>query len=193
MGKRLFDIVFGTLGLIVTSPVFLICALLVKLSGPGPVFFRQERMGQGFRPFTIYKFRTMSNGSAEGPLVTANDDPRITAVGRWLRRFKLDELPQLINVVKGEMSVVGPRPEVRQYVELFRGDYETILKARPGITDEASIAFRHEEVLLTGASDLQTLYINDVLPRKIALAKHYIETANWKRDVAIILRTLVRL
>ncbi|MEW5874561.1 MAG: sugar transferase [Candidatus Zixiibacteriota bacterium] len=192
MGKRLFDVVAATLGLLVLSPVFLMISLAVKLSGPGPVFFRQERIGRRFQPFTILKFRSMRPGS-EGPPLTVRGDERITAVGRLLRRTKLDELPQLWNVLKGEMSLVGPRPEVRSYVEMFRNDYEEILTLRPGITDQASVEFRDEEVRLAQSADPDALYRSEILPRKIRLAKDYVRTRNGWSDFLLLLRTVLHL
>ena len=149
MMKRLFDIVVAFAGLLLLAPLFLLVALVIKLDSPGPVFFRQERMGKGFRPFFIYKFRTMvQDASRMGRAITSSTDPRITRVGRILRKTKVDEFPQLINVLRGEMSFVGPRPEVREYVELFRRDYEEIVKVAPGITDLASIQYRYEAEIL---------------------------------------------
>jgi lipopolysaccharide/colanic/teichoic acid biosynthesis glycosyltransferase len=141
--KRTFDIVAAALGVVILSPLLLMAAVLVKLSSPGPVFFQQERIGKGFRPFLIYKFRTMRpDAPATGMLITVGNDPRVTRIGRLLRKTKIDELPQLINVLKGDMSLVGPRPEVPKYVELFRADYDEILRVRPGITDLASLKYR---------------------------------------------------
>jgi lipopolysaccharide/colanic/teichoic acid biosynthesis glycosyltransferase len=189
MGKRAFDCISAVLGLIVVSPLLLIIAIAVKLSSKGPVFFRQERIGRNFQPFRIIKFRTMHEGM-DGPRITARGDGRITAVGRSLRRAKLDELPQLWNVVKGDMSLVGPRPEIPEYVERFRIDYEDILRVRPGITDDASIVFRREEVLLASADDPETTYLSDILPKKIAMAKEYVRTRSFVGDVMLILRTI---
>src|SRR5215813_8810896 len=147
--KRIFDILMATIGLVILAPLFLIVAVLIKLDSPGPIFFRQVRMGRGFRPFSIYKFRTMVwDTLGKGRPITVGNDPRITRAGRLLRATKIDELPQLINVLKGEMSFVGPRPEVREYVELFRKDYEKILKIRPGITDLASLKYHDEAAFL---------------------------------------------
>ena len=174
-------------------PVFLAAAVLVKLSGPGPVLYRQERVGRDFRPFQICKFRTMTNGAGAGLPITVRGDRRVTPVGRLLRRTKLDELPQLINVLKGEMSLVGPRPEVPRYVAMFRKDYEAILLIRPGITDEASMAFRDEETILSQAADPQETYLRDILPRKIALGRHYVQTRTFRGDLAIIARTIFHL
>ncbi|HWO57238.1 MAG TPA: sugar transferase [bacterium] len=192
MGKRLFDLVCATAGLIVASPLLVLIALAVVGTSRGPVFFRQERIGRGFAPFRIVKFRTMYEG-IDGPLVTSRGDRRVTPVGRLLRRTKLDELPQLWNVVRGDMSLVGPRPEVRRYVEMFRADYEVILQARPGITDPASLKFRREELLLAAASDPEARYVTEILPQKIAMAKEYVRTRSFAGDLVLILRTVAHL
>ncbi|MFQ5852311.1 MAG: sugar transferase [Candidatus Binatia bacterium] len=192
--KRLFDIVASFLGLLLLSPLFLLVAVSIKLDSPGPVFFRQERMGRGFRPFYIHKFRTMIQYAPyKGGPITSGEDPRITRVGRLLRKAKIDELPQLINVLKGEMSFVGPRPEVRRYVELFREDYEEILKARPGITDLASLEFRDETAVLGQFENPEDEYIRSILPAKIRLSREYLKRSSFFSDVGLILRTLVRL
>jgi len=193
MVKRAFDLAFSALGLILLSPIILTISICVKLFSPGPVFFRQERVGKCFRSFSIYKFRTMSDQAVSDPPITVRGDPRVTRFGRFLRRTKLDELPQLINVFKGEMSLVGPRPEVPYYVRMFRHDYEEILQVRPGITDEASIEFRHEDVVLAAAAVPEELYLNEVLPRKIELAKKYVRDGGIADDLRIILRTLMHL
>ena len=149
MMKRVFDIGVSFLGLLLLAPLLVPVALLIKWDSRGPVFFRQERIGKRFRPFVIYKFRTMvHDGLPKGAPITADGDPRITRVGRLLRKTKIDELPQLINVLKGEMSFVGPRPELRRYVELFQQEYVEILKIRPGITDLASLEYRDEAAVL---------------------------------------------
>lgn len=192
MGKRLFDLVCAAAGLIVASPLLVLIALAVVGTSRGPVFFRQERIGRGFAPFRIVKFRTMYEG-IDGPLVTSRGDRRVTPVGRFLRRTKLDELPQLWNVVCGDMSLVGPRPEVRRYAEMFRADYELILQARPGITDPASLKFRREELLLATASDPEAKYVSEILPQKIALAKEYVRTRSFAGDLVLILRTVAHL
>ena len=192
--KRAFDIIIAASGLLILSPFFLIAATLIKVSSPGPVFFRQRRVGRGFHPFLIYKFRTMTHDAqARGPLITVGSDPRITPVGRLLRKTKFDELPQLINVLLGDMSLVGPRPEVRRYVELFRKDYEEILKVRPGITDLASLKYRDEAAILSKACDPENEYRLKVLPEKIRLAKEYIRKSSLLFDLQLILRTLVEL
>jgi lipopolysaccharide/colanic/teichoic acid biosynthesis glycosyltransferase len=190
MLKRAFDIVAAAAGLILLWPLLLAVAAAVKLSSPGPVLFRQERIGKAFRPFFIYKFRSMvPDAPQRGGPITFGDDSRITPLGRLLRKTKLDELPQLINVLKGDMSFVGPRPEVRKYVELFRGDYEEILRVRPGITDLASLRYRDEAVILGQAENPADEYASRVLPEKIALAKQYVARSSFLLDVSILLKT----
>lgn len=177
----------------VLAPVLGVVAVLVKRDSPGPVFFRQERIGLGFRPFRLVKFRSMTvEAPATGPAITVGGDRRVTRVGWWLRRTKLDELPQLINVLVGEMSLVGPRPEVRKYVEMFRRDYEQVLSVRPGITDYAAIEFRDEEEVLARYKDPEEGYVRDVLPRKIELYKEYLERRGFWVDLGIIFKTLRR-
>ena len=194
MIKRVFDIAVAFLGFFLISPLLLLAALLIKLDSSGPIFFRQERMGRGFRPFFIYKLRTMvQDASRKGGPITSDGDPRITRVGRPLRKTKIDELPQLINVLKGEMSFVGPRPEVRQYVELFRQHYEEILKIRPGITDLATMKFRDEEVVLALSENPEEEYLRHVLPDKIRLAKEYLVRSSFLFDLTLITKTLPKL
>lgn len=192
--KRAFDIVVSAVGLALVAPLFALVAALVRCTSSGPVFFRQERMGRSFRPFQILKFRTMVSDAPKlgGPL-TAGDDPRITRVGRFLRKTKLDELPQLINVLKGEMSFVGPRPEVRRYVEMYRADYEQLLTVRPGITDLASLKYRHESELLGQYADPDAAYIQLVLPDKIALGREYLSRSSLLFDLKLIFRTVCRM
>lgn len=186
--KRCFDVMCAGIGLVLLAPLFLILAVIIELDSRGGVFFRQQRSGRNFVPFEIWKFRTMSASPAGGGL-TIGEDPRITKAGRWLRRFKLDELPQLINVFRGEMSLVGPRPELPEFTKLFEEDYKTILKVRPGITDPASIKYRHESELLADAMDPTRTYVEEILPDKIKLAKAYAEKATLLADVRIILDT----
>jgi lipopolysaccharide/colanic/teichoic acid biosynthesis glycosyltransferase len=188
--KRCLDIIIATTGLAVVFVPGLLVACIIKLTSPGPVFFRQERMGRGSRPFWIYKFRSMvQDAPSRGKLVTAGADPRITPVGRFLRAAKIDELPQLINVLVGDMSLVGPRPEVRKYVEMFQADYQDILRVRPGITDPASIKFRNEAEILGQANDPEKVYIEQILPEKIRLAREYVENPSICLDLMIILKT----
>lgn len=193
MTKRLFDVVASSVALVVLSPVFLTVGVLIRLGSPGPVFFRQKRVGLGFRPFWVYKFRTMvPDAASQGPITWGGSrDPRITSVGRVLRRTKLDELPQLVNVLKGEMSLVGPRPEVPEYVELFREDYREILKAKPGITDFASLRFYDEAALLARAAVPEEVYVKDILPEKILLSRHYVQSASFWVDLGVIFKTLL--
>jgi lipopolysaccharide/colanic/teichoic acid biosynthesis glycosyltransferase len=194
MIKRTFDIIVSFLGLLVLTPLLLLLAVVIKLDSPGPIFFRQERIGRGFRPFFIFKFRTMvQNLSDQGRLITVGDDPRITRVGRFLRKSKFDELPQLINVLKGDMSLVGPRPEVRRYVELFRKDYEQILKIRPGITDLASLKYHDEAVLLKRFENPEVEYCSRILPDKISLSKEYVKKSSFIFDLALIVKTLPKI
>ena len=189
--KRLFDVVVAAAGLIVLCPLFAIIAVLIKWDSNGPVFFKQSRIGRHFRPFFIYKFRTMLwDASATGPLLTVGDDPRITRVGRWLRRTKLDELPQLINVLSGDMSFVGPRPEVERYVRLFRTEYTEILQVRPGITDLASLKYRGESTLLARSLKPEEEYVTRILPDKLRLGQQYVRELSLGRDVVLIARTL---
>ena len=190
----MLDLAAASVGLVVVSPILLLVALLIKADSKGPVFFRQERVGRNSNAFSIYKFRTMvEDASRRGGQLTADGDARITRVGRVLRRLKIDELPQLLNVLRGEMSLVGPRPEVRRYVDLFRDDYEQILRVPPGITDLASLKYRDESSLLETAADPEREYLTRLLPDKIALAKEYVRRSSPLLDVSIILRTVVRI
>jgi lipopolysaccharide/colanic/teichoic acid biosynthesis glycosyltransferase len=192
--KRLFDIVVALGALLLLFPLLVIAAILIKLDSTGPIFFKQLRMGRGFHSFFIYKFRTMTdNRQNAGALFTVKYDPRITRVGRFLRKSKIDELPQLINVLKGEMTFVGPRPEVPSYVDLFRQDYEEILRVRPGITDLASIKYRDEASLLAQSPDPEAEYVNRVLPDKIKLAKEYISHSSFLFDLGLMFKTFYRL
>jgi lipopolysaccharide/colanic/teichoic acid biosynthesis glycosyltransferase len=189
--KRAFDIVVSGLGLVLLGPLMAAIAVAIRLTSPGPVLFRQYRVGRRFEQFEILKFRTMVVNAHElGGLLTASTDDRVTRVGRVLRRTKLDELPQLINVLKGEMSFVGPRPEVPRYVEQFRHDYERLLRVRPGITDPASISFRDESAILGEAEDPERTYVEEILPAKIRLSDEYISRATLASDVRTILRTI---
>ena len=191
MIKRGFDILISTLGIVLLAPVFVTIALLVRIDSPGPSFFRQERIGRHFRPFKILKFRTMMQAKSDDLRLTVGEDSRITAVGRWLRRSKLDELPQLFNVVAGDMSLVGPRPEIPRYVEMFRKDYEELLTVRPGITDTASIVYRDEAAILGRAQDADQVYVTMILPEKIRLAKNDLRRSSVFVDIFIIVKTLM--
>jgi len=192
IAKRAFDITASSLGLFFLSPVILLIALTIKLDDGGPALFSQARVGKGFTPFTLYKFRTMVvEAEKKGAAITAGGDERITTIGRFLRKYKLDELPQLANVLKGEMSIVGPRPEDPHYVELFRDDYQTILTVRPGITDYATLEFRNEETILAEYDDPEKAYIESILPQKLQLSKRYISEQSFTGDILIIFKTLI--
>jgi lipopolysaccharide/colanic/teichoic acid biosynthesis glycosyltransferase len=193
MLKRTFDLVGSAIGLVALSPLLLLIGLLVKMTSRGPVLFRQERIGKDSRPFTIYKFRTMTLDQPDGSLITVGDDTRITKLGRFLRRTKADEVPQLLNILKGEMSFVGPRPEVRKYVEMFRDEYREILKVRPGITDLASLKYRDEAAILARAAQAEEEYRTRVLPDKIQLAQQYVRCSSLLFDLGLIARTLLAL
>ena len=189
--KRVFDILASGTGLLFLSPVMVLCAILVKLTSQGPVFFSQQRMGLAGKPFNILKFRSMVvNAEAQGARVTAGGDKRITFIGKILRKTKLDELPQLINVLKGEMSLVGPRPEVKEFVDCYPEDYDTLLSVRPGITDIGSIEFRNEEEILAASEDPKKTYVEEVLPQKIALGKQYIDNSSVLFDIKLIFKTI---
>jgi lipopolysaccharide/colanic/teichoic acid biosynthesis glycosyltransferase len=188
--KRLFDVFFSSIGLIVLLPVFAVVALGLKMTSPGPVFFRQVRMGRHGSSFRIFKFRTMKvQKSNIGCQVTAQGDSRVTPVGNMLRRSKLDELPQLINVLRGEMSLVGPRPEVLEFVDLFPFEYGRILKVRPGITHPATLSFRYEEDILATRSDPRQFYIQKILPKKLAAYEANLEQSLVK-DILTIIKTV---
>jgi lipopolysaccharide/colanic/teichoic acid biosynthesis glycosyltransferase len=192
MAKRLFDLLGALIGLALLSPLLLLVALAIRLDSGGPVFFRQERVGRGGRPFRIHKFRTMTASAAvSGGLLTVGADPRITRVGVWLRGRRLDELPQLIDVLCGDMSLVGPRPEVPRYVAHYSAEMRSrVLRVRPGITDPAALAFRDEATLLERAADPEREYIVNILPRKLALQAAYAESATLATDLAVIARSL---
>ena len=192
MAKRLFDFLLSGIGLIFLSPVFLLFAVLIKIDSPGPVFFRQERVGLSGRTFRIYKFRTMvTEAERKGLQITVGADNRITRVGQWLRKYKLDELPQLLNVWLGSMSLVGPRPEVPRYVACYPADIrEVVLSVRPGITDRASIEYRDENQILGQAQDPHQAYVHEVLPIKLRYYTEYVRTRTFFGDIKIILDTL---
>lgn len=191
--KRPFDVAAATIGLVLLSPLLLVITALIKLASPGPVLHRAQRVGLNGRLFTLYKFRSMLvNADRLGAGITAHDDARITAIGRVLRRTKLDELPQLINVVKGDMSLVGPRPEDPRYVALYTPDQRRVLSVRPGVTSWASIHYRHEERLIE-ASELDDVYTTQVMPQKLALDLDYVARQSCLIDLQILLRTLLAL
>jgi len=192
IAKRLFDLFWASLGLVVLSPLFLVVAAWIKLDSAGPVFFRQTRVGRFEKPFRIYKFRTMVvDAEKRGLQITTGKDPRITRSGEFLRKTKIDELPQLINVVKGEMSLVGPRPEVPKYVEYYPDEAKKVIFSfRPGITDYAAILFRNENDLLEGSVDPEETYIKQVLPEKIALYLKYAKERTLWLDFRLIIGTI---
>ena len=188
--KRLFDIVMSGLGLLILSPLFLILAVWIKLDSKGPVFFRQSRVGKGNKDFRIFKFRSMRVGSDKGSQVTiGGHDPRITRSGYFIRKFKLDELPQLINVFIGDMSLVGPRPEVRHYVDYWTPEQMHVLDVRPGITDPASIKFRNENELLEKAEDPERYYIDVIMQEKLKLYLEYVQNHSFFGDLGLIFKT----
>lgn len=188
--KRLFDILASGLGLIVLSPVFLILAIWIKCDSEGPVFYRQVRVGRWNKDFRIFKFRSMRVGADKGSLVTIGGrDPRITRSGYFIRKFKFDELPQLINVLVGDMSLVGPRPEVRHYVDYYTPEQMHVLDVRPGITDPASIKFRNENELMEKAEDPEKYYIEVIMQEKIKLYLEYVKKHNFWYDLGLIFKT----
>jgi lipopolysaccharide/colanic/teichoic acid biosynthesis glycosyltransferase len=190
MAKRLFDLVLSAMGIVLLSPLLLILAWWIKLDSPGPVLYRGVRVGLGGRPFHLLKFRTMVADADRGPSSAGDDDPRITRVGRFLRAHKLDELPQLLNVIAGEMSLVGPRPQVRWAVDRYTQAERALLTVRPGITDHASLAFRNEGELLRGAADPDGEYLRRIAPHKIRLGLHYVHHHSLWSDCRILLATL---
>lgn len=196
MAKRLFDVIGAALALLLLLPIGVAVALWIKRDSPGPVFFRQERVGRHGKPFRIHKFRTMAaapagEGAAAGPLITVGDDPRITRAGRWLRSHRVDELPQLIDVLKGDMSLVGPRPEVPRYVALYPESLrERVLSVRPGITDPVSLEHADEAERLARAADPEQEYVQVILPAKLRGAAAYAERATLWTDLCVLVRSL---
>lgn len=194
MAKRAFDLFCSAIGLLALAPVFAVVSVLIVRDSPGPVFFRQVRVGRQGRLFRIHKFRTMRHDLVgKGLSITVGQDPRVTRIGAFLRRYKLDELPQLIDVLRGSMSLVGPRPEVPEYVALYpERDREIVLSVRPGITDRASVEFSDESALLAGASDPQRVYVEEILPTKRRYYLDYVATRTFAGDIDIILKTLFK-
>ena len=192
--KRAFDFIFSFIGLILLSPIFLIISLLIALSSKGGVFYKQTRVGKDNIDFKVYKFRSMIvDADKKGLLSIGKDgrDPRVTKIGYILRKNKLDELPQLINVLKGNMSLVGPRPEVRKYVDLYDDNQKEILKVRPGITDIASITFKNENDLLSQSPNPEDYYIQEIMPKKISLSLEYVKTRTLIKDIKLIFKTIL--
>lgn len=189
--KRLFDILASLFGILVMAIPMIIISIAIKLDSKGPVFFKQKRVKKNNKDFTILKFRTMVVDAPKlGMAITVGDDHRITKVGKFLRKTKLDEFPQLFNVLVGDMSFVGPRPEVRKYVDMYSDSDKDILKIRPGITDLASIKYRDESEILDKSDNPEKTYVEEIMPNKIELNKQYIENINLLNDIKIILQTL---
>ena len=193
MLKRIFDIISSLLGLILLSPFMIIIAILIKFDSKGPIFFKQVRVTKNGREFKILKYRTMRVGSDKYSQITVGKDSRITKVGDFLRKYKLDEIPQLINVLLGDMSLVGPRPEVPKYVALYTEEQREILKVRAGITDYASIEFSNENDILANEADPEKAYIEKIMPRKIELNKKYLSEISVMTDIKIILLTIKKI
>jgi len=194
VGKQCVDLVTSACGIVLASPILVACACAIKLGSSGPILFRQQRVGLGGKLFSVLKFRSMRVGSERDRLkITVAGDPRVTAVGKWLRKTKLDELPQLFNVLCGDMSLIGPRPEVPEYVRDYDQAQRLVLQVKPGITGPSSLEFIDEEELLRGASDPQHFYRTRILPRKIELDLQYCQRASFSSDCGIVFRTLWRL
>jgi lipopolysaccharide/colanic/teichoic acid biosynthesis glycosyltransferase len=191
--KRLLDFSLASVALVVLSPLMGVIALLVRIDSAGPALFRQERVGRGGRTFAILKFRSMrADAPLRGPALTVGDDPRITRIGRFIRRHKLDELPQLMNVIKGDMSLVGPRPEVPRYVDLYPEEIRSVvLSVRPGITDPASVAFVNESELLATAANAETMYRDVILPQKLRMYCEYVAGQSVAGDLKVLFGTVV--
>ena len=195
MLKRLFDIIFSLGGLLVLLPLFIFIIVRIKLDSKGPIFYRGKRIGKFGKPFGIYKFRTMfaDADKMSGSPSAGDDDPRITKFGKTIRSYKLNELPQLINVLKGEMSFVGPRPEVEQYVRIYTEEEKAILNVRPGITDYASIKFHNEGEILSGSPDPDRTYEEEIRPEKLRLQLEYVRNHSLWVDFKILFKTLITL
>ncbi len=188
--KRLFDIIASSIGLIILSPVFLLLAIWIKLDSKGPVFYRQTRVGKDNKDFRLYKFRSMRPDSDKHGLITVGGrDPRVTRSGYFIRKYKLDEFPQLINVFLGQMSLVGPRPEVRKYVDMYTPEQMNVLSVKPGITSLASIRYRNENEILAQADDPDRCYIEKVMPDKLEIDLQYVNQASFLNDIKLIFST----
>jgi lipopolysaccharide/colanic/teichoic acid biosynthesis glycosyltransferase len=190
VAKRIFDGLFSSIGLIFISPIFILLSILIALDSQGGIFYKQVRIGKNMRPFKLLKFRTMyANSDRKGLLTVGNKDNRITRIGYYLRKYKLDELPQLINVLIGDMSFVGPRPEVEKYVKLYNNEQQKVLSVKPGITDWASIRYVNESELLAQSCEPEKTYINEIMPAKLAINLEYVKQNNLLIDIKIILHT----
>lgn len=191
MNKRAFDVTAALAGLLLLAPLFALVALWIKYDSPGPVLFRQKRVGRHGALFNIIKFRTMAGGSADAPLLTVGRDSRVTRAGAWLRRYKIDELPQLFNVLRGDMSLVGPRPEVPRYVACYPAEVrDIVLSVAPGITDRAAIQYKDENAILGRAADPERAYLETVLPVKLDYYVRYVRERSFWSDVGIICSTV---
>jgi len=190
MLKRIFDIIFSTIGLIILSPIIIIIAIAIIIESKGGIFYMQTRVGKNNKDFKLFKFRSMSVGTDKKGLLTIGNDSRITNVGKYIRKYKLDEFAQLINVIKGEMSLVGPRPEVRKYVELYNNEQLKILNVKPGITDYASIEYFNENMILGNSKNPEKTYIEEVMPHKLELNKKYINNPTILHDIKLIIKTI---
>jgi lipopolysaccharide/colanic/teichoic acid biosynthesis glycosyltransferase len=194
MVKRIFDLFFSVLGLVFLAPFFIIISILIVFDSKGGVFFRQKRVGKDNVDFLMYKFRTMYTGSDKNGLLTiGNKDNRITKTGYLLRKYKIDELPQLFNILTGDMSFVGPRPEVRKYVNMYDKDQLIILSVRPGLTDYSSLDFINESEILSQSTHPEETYINVIIPAKLELCKKYIKEMSFKTDVKILIKTILKI
>lgn len=192
--KRIFDLFFSIVFIVLLSPVFILFSLLIVLDSPGGIFYRQLRVGKGGKEFFLIKFRTMKPGADRSSLLTVGSrDSRITRFGYFLRKYKLDELPQLFNIICGDMSIVGPRPEVRKYVNLYNEEQRHVLSVLPGLTDYASLQYINESDLLSQSTDPEALYMNEIMPAKLKLNLQYISERNFGKDVKIILITIKRI
>jgi lipopolysaccharide/colanic/teichoic acid biosynthesis glycosyltransferase len=189
--KRIFDFLAAAVLLFLLSPLLFLITLWIRSESRGPVFFRQKRIGQNFKPFTLYKFRTMLEVEGPSDGVASTQRERITSAGAWLRRLKWDEFPQLLNILKGEMSFVGPRPEIERFVAIYRSDYAELLTVKPGLSDLASLKYRNEQVLLNTVNDPEAYYIERLLPDKIRISKEYLVRSSAWTDILILLKTLV--
>lgn len=194
MIKRIFDLIFSFFGIIILLPLFTIISLLIILDSPGGIFYLQTRVGKNSKDFKLFKFRTMKiDSDKKGLLTIGNMDSRITSIGLWLRKYKLDELPQLFNVFLGDMSLVGPRPEVRKYVDLYSSEQKKVLSVKPGITDNASIEYADENELLSKQADPENFYISKVMPSKLKINLEYISNQSVAEDFRIIIKTFLRI
>jgi len=193
-GKRIFDFFSSLIGIFLFLPFYFIIGILIKIEDKGPILYKSRRIGQNFKPFFLLKFRSMIvNAEKIGPLITKDKDSRITKIGKFLRKTKLDEFPQLFNVLKGEMSIVGPRPMVEEHVKVFKKEYEEILKIKPGLTDYATIRFINEEEILNGSQNFKEEYYQNILPRKVELNRKYLREIGFLTDLKLIFITINKL